>query len=818
MRVCANNFRYYNCFKMKRIFLLCLFFGSFSLVAQTVVIKSDVTLQPIEGVYIYSADAKINAYTDANGRASLNGVSAAANVLVSAVGYESRQLTWSEIAAGNNIILLTEARINLNEVVVSANRWEQNSREVPVRVTAISAKEIALQNPQTAADLIGLSGEASIQKSQYGGGSPIIRGFAANRVVLVVDGVRMNNAIYRSGNLQNIISLDPQAVEQAEIVFGPGSVVYGSDAIGGVMDFHTLRAKFATAESPSLFKGSASVRYGTASDEKTAHLDFNIGFKNWAFVTSASFSDFGDLRMGANGPEEFLRPEYVIRKNGKDTIVQNENPLVQVPSGYQQINLMQKIRWKPSERWELNYGLHYSATTDVPRYDRLIEYAGADLRAAEWYYGPQVWLMNNLNIQHRAATGIYDNARLLLAHQRYEESRHDRRYGRNQLRHRNEAVHVISANLDFEKAVGDKHTFYYGAELLLNKVGSVAEEANLASGDIGPLSTRYPDGSTWNAAAVYGSWKSKLSDQLNLLAGIRYNYVTFESVFDTTFFPFPIIETKRSMGALNGSLGFTYLPDTNWEFSLNGSTGFRAPNIDDVGKVFDSAPGTVIIANPDINPEYAYNAEASIFRRFGQSLNIELTGYYTLLDDALVRRMYTLNGQDSILYDGELSQIFAIQNSAKAWVWGIQAGLDAQLGGGFSLSSRFSYQQGEEQDDDNTEYVPLRHAAPWFGVTRLRYQRTRFQAEFYAEYSGALSFEELAPSEQIKPYLYAKDQQGNPYSPAWYTLNLKLSYQLLDWLQVSGGLENISDQGYRTYSSGITAPGRNGMVALRARW
>ncbi|NUO00196.1 MAG: TonB-dependent receptor, partial [Saprospiraceae bacterium] len=789
-----------------------------SLAAQTIVVKDDVTLQPIEGVYLYSADTKINAYTDASGRASLKEVSAATKVIVSAVGYESRQLTLSEIAAGNYTILLTEARINLNEVVVSANRWEQNSREVPVRITAISAKEIALQNPQTAADLIGLSGEASIQKSQYGGGSPIIRGFAANRVVLVVDGVRMNNAIYRSGNLQNIISLDPQAVENAEIVFGPGSVVYGSDAIGGVMDFHTLRAKFTTAESPALFKGSTSVRYGTASKEKTAHVDFNIGLRKWAFVTSASFSDFGDLRMGSDGPEEFLRPEYAVRLNGKDTIVRNEDPLVQVPSGYQQINLMQKVRWKPSDHWELNYSLHYSATTDVPRYDRLIEYAGTDLRASEWYYGPQVWLMNNLRIQHQAASGLYDNARLILAHQRYEESRHDRRFGRDQLRHRYEEVNVISANLDLEKAIGDKHTLYYGTELLLNKVGSTAEEENIASGNIRPLSTRYPDGSTWNAAAAYLSWKSKLSDKLYLLAGVRYNYVTLESQFDTAFFPFPIIETKRSMGALNGSLGFTYLPDANWQFSLNGSTGFRAPNIDDVGKVFDSAPGTVIIANPDINPEYAYSGEIGITRRFGQSVSLEVTGYYTLLDDALVRRTYQLNGQDSIVYDGELSQVFAIQNSAQAWVWGIQAGLDVQLGGGLSLSSRFSYQQGKEQDDDNTAYVPLRHAAPWFGVTRLRYQRTRFQAEIYAEYSGALSFEELAPSEQIKPYLYAKDDQGRPYSPAWYTLNLKLNYQLLDWLQLNGGLENISDQRYRTYASGITAPGRNAVVAVRVRW
>jgi hemoglobin/transferrin/lactoferrin receptor protein len=119
----------------------------------------------------------------------------------------------------------------LNEVVISANRWEQNLREVSSRVTKVGAQQIQFQNPQTAADLLGLSNQVFIQKSQLGGGSPMIRGFATNRVLLVVDGVRMNNAIFRSGNLQNVISLDANAIEETEVIFGPGSVMYGSDAI-----------------------------------------------------------------------------------------------------------------------------------------------------------------------------------------------------------------------------------------------------------------------------------------------------------------------------------------------------------------------------------------------------------------------------------------------------------------------------------------------------------------------------------------------------------------------------------------------------------
>ena len=105
-------------------------------------------------------------------------------------------------------------------------------------------QDVQFQNPQTTADLLSNSGEVFIQKSQQGGGSPMIRGFATNRVLIAVDEVRMNNAIFRSGNLQNVISIDPFAVENTEVLFGPGSVIYGSDAIGGVMSFTTLAPKF----------------------------------------------------------------------------------------------------------------------------------------------------------------------------------------------------------------------------------------------------------------------------------------------------------------------------------------------------------------------------------------------------------------------------------------------------------------------------------------------------------------------------------------------------------------------------------------------
>ena len=137
--------------------------------------------------------------------------------------------------------MLIERPYDLNEIVVSASRFEEKRANVPQQMMMIKQKDIKFLSQPTSAELLQSSGQVLVQKSQLGGGSPILRGFEANKVLLVVDGIRMNNAIYRGGHLQNIISIDNSMLEKVEVIYGPGSVVYGSDALGGVIHFHTLK-------------------------------------------------------------------------------------------------------------------------------------------------------------------------------------------------------------------------------------------------------------------------------------------------------------------------------------------------------------------------------------------------------------------------------------------------------------------------------------------------------------------------------------------------------------------------------------------------
>ncbi|MBC7885109.1 MAG: TonB-dependent receptor, partial [Saprospiraceae bacterium] len=283
----------------------------------------------------------------------------------------------------------------------------------------------------------------------------------------------------------------------------------------------------------------------------------------------------------------------------------------------------------------------------------------------------------------------------------------------------------------------------------------------------------------------------------------------------TTFYPFPYTTASIDNGALTGSLGVVINPSAQWSLSANLSSGFRSPNVDDAGKVFDSEPGFVIVPNPDLEPEFAYNVEAGIARVFGKTVKVDLTAYYTYLDNAMVRRNFQLNGLDSIVYDGELSQVQAIQNAAVANVYGVQLGAEVKLPSGFGIMTDLNYQIGEEELDDGTT-SPSRHAAPLFGVTKLSFTHSKLSLILYAQYSGEKSFEDLPQEEQEKTEIYAVDEDGNPYSPAWMTINFKALLQLEKNISISAGLENITDKRYRPYSSGIVAPGRNFILSVKA--
>ncbi|MCH8547172.1 MAG: TonB-dependent receptor plug domain-containing protein, partial [Cryomorphaceae bacterium] len=445
----------------------------------------------VEMVSIYSLSPRHFQSTDINGKAPLDGFKGAERIEFRIMGYKTQVWTYEALKQNGFIVRLEPSGLKLSQIVVSAIRWRQQSRNVPVKITSISQADVAFQNPQTTADLLEINGNVFMQRSQQGGGSPMIRGFAANRLLLSVDGVRMNTAIFRSGNIHNVIALDPFVVEQTEVLFGPGSVMYGSDALGGVLSFRTKSAALSSTDSLEV-KGEYTARYSSANNEVTNHLNVNIGHKHWASFTSLTFSEFGDLRMGSNGPTvNYVQPNFVSRIGETDVVRVNDNPLVQRPTGYNQLNLTQKLRYA-KEDWDIQYAFHFSGTSDIPRYDRLIEFRNGLPRSAEWNYGPQVWQMHHLELTHSAKTTLYDIATLRMAYQTFEESRITRGFGQDIRNTREERVGATSLNIDFQKKLNEVHGLSYGAEYVHNDVQSNGTGFNILTEETVGISDRYP--------------------------------------------------------------------------------------------------------------------------------------------------------------------------------------------------------------------------------------------------------------------------------------------------------------------------------------
>ncbi|MDC0009111.1 TonB-dependent receptor, partial [Winogradskyella sp.] len=766
-------------------------------------------------VALYNLKKTKYVVTDSNGNALLDKFGSDEAIFFQSILFVKTQIKKSEIAQSNYTVYLVPSVESLNQIVISASKFEQSKRDIPQTIVSVSAKQIAFVNPQTSADLLENTGNIYIQKSQLGGGSPMIRGFSTNRLLITVDGVRMNNAIFRGGNLQNVISVDPFTVQNTEVTLGAGSVVYGSDAIGGIMSFYTKKPQLSYKDDLFL-KANVLTRHATANNEKTGHFDFNLGYKKWAFLTSVSYTDFDDLRMGSKGPLDYLRNEYVVRENGEDIIRTNPNPQVQVPTGYNQVNLMQKVRYEPSDNLNFDLGLYFSTTSDYPRYDRLIRPRGELLRSAKWQYGPQQWFMGNLQLtKMSSSSNLYDKLQATAAYQNFQESRSDRDFQSALREVRSENVDALSFNLDLEKRLSSKTSLFYGVEYLYNTVGSKGREDNIDTNTSIANVTRYPNGSNWQSMAGYASLKYKPNATFVFQSGLRYNQVIANADFteNNVFLDLPFNDAQVNTGALTGTAGITWSPSAIMQWKLNASTAFRAPNIDDIGKVFDSEPGSVVVPNKNLKAEYAYGGELGLKLNFNDKIILDLATYYTFLDNALIRRDFELNGETQIIYDGELSNIQAIQNASKAWIYGFEVGVEVNFTEHLKLRSQYNVIGGTEENEGIE--VPIRHIAPHFGRTHFIWKKNKLQLDAFLVYNDELSFNQLAPSEAEKDYIYAADTNGNPFAPAWHTLNLRTQYQWNTNFSITASLENITDQRYRPYSSGISAPGRNLILALK---
>lgn len=815
---------------MRNRFTFLLFFAGQLIIGQQCFVFDKDNGFPIENVSITNEMNDKVVLTDKNGRADLSSFSEMDILFFTHITYVELEVLKKHILNTDLKVFMQFKAESLDEVFLSVTKNSESRSRIAEQVAVFSIKDIQRFSPQNAADMLSDIPGIRVQRTQFGGGSPVLRGMESNRVLLVVDGVRMNNAIYRKGHLQNSITVSPNILERTEVIFGPSSVIYGSDALGGVVHYYTRKPRISETQRTNV---DFMTRYSSVNNEFTSYGGIELQFPKFASFTAISYSNFSDLRMGKNRRhgfedwgKQFFYSDNTDHFYNPNPVV-NDNPSVQRNIGYEQVDILQKVTLPVSKNTDILFNLQYSTSSDIPRYDKLNEYGSDELKYAEWHYGPQNRFLLSTQLLLNPNRSFMKTGTITLAYQDIEESNAERRFSNLDRSSELDNIDVFSVNADFSTPLNNesKRVFSYGAELTYNDVTSTSlgetleVEGNRITGVSGYYNTptRYPDGgSNYTSMAAYVDFRQDLTPQSTLNTGVRLTHTDLHAKWiDSTFFDLPYDKVQLRNTAVTLTAGYIYKPTSDWQINGVFSSGFRSPNIDDIGKVREKR-GKVSVPNTNLRPEYAYNFELGINKFFfNRNYYLSLTTYYTLLDDYIYRAPYEINGSSTIIYEGEELEMTANVNMDKAYVVGSTLLFKGNFTRTLTANASVTVTKGRSFDTDE----PMSSIPPVFGNVGLDYNKNRWDSGLYFRFNGRKKLSDYNLEEgidNVEETPFIEETQMYYGTPSWMTLDYYLRYRITNQIHLQAGVDNVFDEHYKEFASGISAPGRNYILTLSA--
>ena len=822
-------------FLLNRLVILLFFFSTLSF-GQQITVKDENTNENLPDVVIFNENKSQSIITDLDGVVDLSLFSSDENIFFQLLGYSTLEILKIEVLNGTTIYLQSESQ-NLEEVILSVARSESNVNQIAEKVSVIKSEDLFLSSPASGAELLELSPGVRVQKSQGGGGSPIIRGFEANRVLIVVDGVRMNNAIYRSGHLQNSITIDPNNIERAEVIFGSSSVGYGSDALGGVIHYYTKNPILKGSEK---IKSSFTSNYTSANQGLSNNFITNYSSENWGSITSLSISKFGDIKMGENRDHGFnnwgLTPLY--SKNSRYSYYSqpstNSNENVQKNTGYSQVDLFQKFLVKLGDTNLLNINIQFSESSDIDRFDQLSITKGNSLKFSEWYYGPQKRLLISPSLKIFPNRKFMKKGVITFGFQKINESRIKRKFNALNRSHQIEDLKVFSLNGDFDTSFNDDHSISYGVESTYNYNYSKAYDQiiEIQGDEITGLSkkfaipTRYPsNGSSYTSFASYVNWSWNMSEFFTFNIGTRLTFTGLKASWNDIISVNPqLSEVNLNSEALTTTVSIKLRPSKRVQINTVLSSGFRNPNIDDIGKIRENN-GLLVVPNTFLKPEYAYNLDLGIdFRSLNNRNYISLRGFSTIIsrhigrDEYIVFSDITTPDLSTVIYNGEEVTTISNKNLGNRFIHGFSIDGFSQINNNLKFDYGINYTEG----DNNETYGPLPSISPLFGSIALSYSKRGLNLKAVYKFSEAKSPGEYSfgGEDGLDETPFTINSEGAlSYlgTPKWSDLSIYGSKNISSNVTLRIGLTNVFDTHYRTFASGISAPGRSFQLGLNLK-
>ena len=820
---------------LKGIIIPMFFFSTLSF-AQQITVKDEITNENLPDVVIFNENKSQSIITDLDGVVDLSLFSSDENIYFQLLGYSTLKILKIEVLNGTTIYLQSESQ-NLEEVILSVARSESNVNQIAEKVSVIKSEDLFLSSPASGAELLELSPGVRVQKSQGGGGSPIIRGFEANRVLIVVDGVRMNNAIYRSGHLQNSITIDPNNIERAEVIFGSSSVGYGSDALGGVIHYYTKSPILKDSEK---IKSSFTSNYTSANQGLSNNFITNYSSENWGSITSISISKFGDIKMGENREHGFkswgLTPLYSenSRYSYYSQPTSNSNENIQKNTGYSQVDLFQKFLVKIGDTNLLNINIQFSESSDIDRFDQLSITKGNSLKFSEWYYGPQKRLLISPSLKIFPNRKFMKKGVITFGFQKINESRIKRKFNSFNRSHQIENLKVFSLNGDFDTSFNNDHSISYGIESTYNYNYSKAYDQIIeiqgnqvtGLGNKFAIPTRYPsNGSSYTSFASYVNWSWNMSEFFTFNIGTRLTFTGLKASWNDIISVNPqLSEVNLNSKALTTTVSIKLRPSKRVQINTVLSSGFRNPNIDDIGKIRENN-GLLVVPNTFLKPEYAYNLDLGIdFRSLNNKNYISLRGFSTIIsrhigrDEFVVFSDITTPDLSTVIYNGEEVTTISNKNLGNRFIHGFSIDGFTKM----TNSLKFDYSITYTKGDDNDNYGPLPSISPLFGSVAVSYSKRGVNLKAVYKFSEAKNPSEYSfgGEDGLDETPFIVNSEGFlSYlgTPKWSDLSIFGSKNISSSVTLRLGLTNVFDSHYRTFASGISAPGRSFQLGLNLK-
>ena len=818
----------------KKILLFFLFTSvSFG---QQITVRDSETNEVLSDVAVFNDSRDKSTISDLNGNVDLGLFSNEKKIYFQLLGYSLLELYLDDIE-DESIVLLSQESQNLDEVILSVARSASNVNQIAEKVSVIKSEDLFISSPSSGAEMLELSPGVRIQKSQGGGGSPIIRGFEANRVLIVVDGVRMNNAIYRSGHLQNSITIDPSNIERAEVIFGSSSVGYGSDAMGGVIHYYTKNPILKNSEKIS---SSFTTNFNSANNSVSNNFNTNYSSDNWGSITSISISKYGDIKMGKkrNHGYSYWGLTPIFSQNSRYKFYAepsiNFDESIQKNTGYSQVDLFQKFLFRIGDDNLLNLNIQFSESSDIDRYDQLSIPKDNSLKFSEWYYGPQKRLLISPSLRIFPKKKFMDKGVITFGFQKINESRIKRKFNSLNRSHQIEDLKVLSLNGDFDTSFNNGHTVSYGIETTYNHNYSKAYDRVLdvdGNNIVGvskkfAIPTRYPsDGSSYASFASYVNWSWNMSEFFTFNIGTRLTFTKLKASWNDVISVNPqLSRVNLNSEALTTTVSMKLRPSNKIQINTVLSSGFRNPNIDDIGKIRENN-GLLVVPNTFLKPEYAYNLDLGVdYKSLDNKNYLSIRGFSTIISRHIGRAEYivfsdiTTPDTSTIIYNNEEVTTIANKNLGNRFIHGFSIDGFNNLSRSLKIDYSLTYTKG----DNNETYGPLPSISPLFGSLSLDYVKNDLTIKAVYKFSDSKDPSEysIGGEDGLDETPYIIDQDGLKNflgTPSWSDFSIFASKKISSNSTLRLGITNIFDIHYRTFASGISAPGRSFQAGLNLK-